>query len=70
MTTLKKETLKKKQYDKDELQKQGEDQMKKSDPQEEMSGPFSSLAQGLKHEAEKNNKQSKEEADRIKDENT
>lgn len=42
----------------------------KTDPQEEMEGPVSSLVQNLKEEAEKGDQESKEEADRRKDENT
>ncbi len=42
----------------------------KTDPQEEMEGPVSSLVQNLKEEVEKGNQESKEEADRRKDENT
>ncbi|MFN8291719.1 MAG: hypothetical protein U0U70_15790 [Chitinophagaceae bacterium] len=41
-----------------------------SDPQEEMQGPVSTLVQGVKHKMEENNAQTKEEADKIKDENT
>lgn len=42
----------------------------KTDPQEEMQGPVSSLVQNLKEEAEKGNQETKEEADRRKDKNT
>ncbi|MEO7924841.1 MAG: hypothetical protein ABIR30_14250 [Chitinophagaceae bacterium] len=41
-----------------------------TDPQENMEGPISSAIQGIKENAEKNDKESKEEADRKKDENT
>ena len=40
-----------------------------TDPQEHMKGPVSSGVQSVKKETEKNNEQSKEEADRKKDEN-
>jgi hypothetical protein len=41
-----------------------------TDPQEQMEGPVSSAMQNIKEEAEKNDEESKEEADRKKDENT
>lgn len=40
-----------------------------TDPQEEMEGPVSSFMQNLKHTAEANNKETKEEADKKRDEN-
>ena len=40
-----------------------------TDPQENMEGPVSSVVQNIKEEAEKNDKVTKEEADRKKDEN-
>lgn len=40
----------------------------KTDPQENMTGPISSLIQGIKEEAETNDKESKEEADQQKEE--
>lgn len=40
-----------------------------TDPQEHMKGPVSSTMQNIKDEANKNDKVSKEEADRKKDEN-
>ena len=40
-----------------------------SDPQEHMKGPVSSVMQNIKEEANKNDKVSKEEADRKRDEN-
>jgi hypothetical protein len=42
----------------------------KTDPQENMEGPVSSVIQGIKEGAEKNDAESKEEADRKKDKNT
>jgi len=42
----------------------------KTDPQENMEGPVSSFIQGIKEGAEKNDVESKEEADRKKDKNT
>ena len=42
----------------------------KTDPQENMEGPVSSAIQNIKENAEKNDKESKEEADRKKDRNT
>ena len=41
-----------------------------TDPQENMKGPVSSAMQGIKDNAEKNNTETKEEADRKKDKNT
>ena len=40
-----------------------------TDPQEQMKGPFSSTMQGIKEEAKKNDKVSKEEADREREKN-
>ena len=40
-----------------------------TDPQEHMKGPVSSVMQNIKEEANKNDKVSKEEADRKRDEN-
>jgi hypothetical protein len=42
----------------------------KTDPQENMEGPVSSLMQNIKDKSEENNDESKEEADRKKDKNT
>ncbi len=41
-----------------------------TDPQEHMKGPISSTMNNIKEKAEENNKETKEEADRKKDENT
>jgi hypothetical protein len=41
-----------------------------TDPQEKMKGPVSSFMQGIKETSEKNNNETKEEADKKKDENT
>ena len=40
-----------------------------TDPQEHMKGPVSSTMQGIKEEAKKNDKVSKEEADREREKN-
>ena len=40
-----------------------------TDPQEHMKGPVSSTMQGIKEEAKKNDKVSKEEADKKREEN-
>jgi hypothetical protein len=40
-----------------------------TDPQEHMKGPVSSFMQNIKEEANKNDKVSKEEADKKRDEN-
>ena len=40
-----------------------------TDPQEHMRGPVSSTMQGIKEEAKKNDKVSKEEADREREKN-
>ena len=42
----------------------------KTDPQENMKGPISSLVQNIKEGGEENDVESKEEADKKKDENT
>ena len=39
------------------------------DPQEEMKGPVSSIMNNIREEAEENNKETKEEADRKKEKN-
>jgi hypothetical protein len=39
-----------------------------ADPQEKMKGPISSLVQGVKEEVEENDKESKEEATKKRDE--
>jgi len=41
----------------------------KTDPQENMEGPVSSIMQNIKESSEKDNKESKEAADRKKDKN-
>ena len=40
------------------------------DPQDEMQGPISSIMQNIKEKVEENDQETKEEADRRKDENT
>lgn len=42
----------------------------KTDPQDNMKGPISSIMQNIKEGGEDNNQESKEEADKKKDENT
>ena len=42
----------------------------KTDPQDNMKGPVSSMMQNMKEEAEKDDAESKEEADRKKNKNT
>ena len=42
----------------------------KTDPQENMKGPISSIMQNIKEGGEDNDAESKEEADKKKDENT
>ena len=41
-----------------------------TDPQENMKGPVSSVMQNIKESSDKNNNETKEEADRKKDQNT
>ena len=41
-----------------------------TDPQENMEGPVSSVMQNIKEEAEENDEETKQEADRKKDKNT
>ncbi len=42
----------------------------KTDPQDNMEGPVSSFMQNIKKAVEKNDEESKEQADKRKDENT
>lgn len=42
----------------------------KTDPQENMKGPLSSLVQNVKEKVEEDDNESKEEADKKKDKNT
>lgn len=70
MANQKNESKKKKQNDEEELLKPDKEKNKGTDPQDEMEGPVSSLMQGMKNHVEKNDKETKEEADKIKDENT
>ena len=46
-----------------------EETLHTTDPQEHMKGPVSSTMQGIKEEAKKNDKVSKEEADREREKN-
>jgi hypothetical protein len=42
----------------------------KTDPQENMQGPISTIVQNIKEAGEENDKETKEEADKKKDKNT
>jgi len=64
-------TVKNKKEEKDKSQpvsKPDPETLNTSDPQEHMKGPVSSVMQNIKEEANKNDKVSKEEADRKRDE--
>jgi hypothetical protein len=64
-------TGKNKKEEKDKTQtvsKPDPETLNTSDPQEHMKGPVSSVMQNIKEEANKNDKVSKEEADRKRDE--
>jgi hypothetical protein len=64
-------TVKNKNEEKDKSQpvsKPDPETLNTSDPQEHMKGPVSSVMQNIKEEANKNDKVSKEEADRKRDE--
>ena len=64
----------KKEHEKKEkkapLKKPDPETLHTTDPQEHMKGPFSSLMQDIKDDAEVTDEVSKEEADKKKDENT
>ena len=63
---------KNKKYEKDKTQpvsKPDPETLHTTDPQEKMKGPVSSFMQNIKEEANKNDKVSKEEADRKREEN-
>ena len=60
----------KKQEDNKKSSKPEPETLHETDPQEDMKGPVSSFMQTLKKVAEKNDGESKEEANRRKDENT
>ena len=65
-------TDKKKEEQKDKTQppsKPDPETLNTTDPQEHMKGPVSSFMQNIKEEANKNDKVSKEEADKKRDEN-
>jgi hypothetical protein len=65
-------TDKKKEEQKDKTQppaKPDPETLHTTDPQEHMKGPVSSFMQNIKEEANKNDKVSKEEADKKRDEN-
>jgi hypothetical protein len=64
------EGKKKKDKKKDGILKPDPETLNKTDPQEEMEGPVSSVMQDIREEAEENNEETKEEADRKKDKNT
>ena len=54
---------------KDELTKPDPETLHKTDPQENMRGPVSSVVQEIKETSEKNDEESKEEADKKKEKN-
>ena len=58
----------KKENDKDPGLKPDPETLHTTDPQEHMKGPVSSTMQNIKEEANKNDKVSKEEADKKRDE--
>lgn len=60
----------KKDKDKDAVLPPDPETLHKTDPQDNMKGPISSLVQGGKDKVEDNDKESKEEADQKKEENT
>ena len=65
-------TVKNKKEEKDKsqpLSKPDPETLHTTDPQEHMKGPVSSTMQGIKEEGKKNDKVSKEEADRKREEN-
>lgn len=55
---------------KEPLIKPDEETKNTTDPQEKMKGPVSSIMQNIKEEAEEDDKETKEEADKKKDKNT
>ena len=64
--------VKNKKEEKDKTQpasKPDPETLNTTDPQEHMKGPVSSFMQNIKEEANKNDKVSKEEADKKRDEN-
>jgi hypothetical protein len=66
-----KDNVKKKpEAENDSLSKPDPETLHTTDPQENMKGPVSSLMQNIKETAEEGDKESKEEADRRKNENT
>jgi hypothetical protein len=54
---------------KNDLSKPDEETLNKTDPQDNMKGPISSLVQDVKEEVEENDKESKKEADKKQDKN-
>lgn len=61
--------IKKEDKDKKPALKPDPETLNTTDPQENMKGPVSSLMHNIEEEAEKNDKETKEEADRKKEEN-
>lgn len=61
---------KKKNTDKDNALKPDPETLNKTDPQDNMKGPLSSVVQSVKETVEENDTESKEEADDKKDKNT
>lgn len=62
------ELKKKKTDEKEPLIKPDPETLHKTDPQDNMKGPISSLVQGVKEVVEENDKESKEEATKKRDE--
>ncbi|HLP35949.1 hypothetical protein [Lacibacter sp.] len=62
------EVKKKKTGDESSAIKPDPETLHKTDPQDNMKGPISSLVQGVKEVVEENDKESKEEATRKRDE--
>jgi hypothetical protein len=52
------------------INKPDQETLHKTDPQDNMEGPISSMMQNIKDGAKDNNKETKEEADDKKDKNT
>lgn len=67
--TRKNEDKKRERNDKGAFSKPDPNTLHKTDPQENMKGPVSSVMQEIKETTEKNDQESKEEADRKKDKN-
>lgn len=66
--TQEQELKKKKADEKEPVIKPDPETLHKTDPQDNMKGPISSLVQGVKEVVEENDKESKEEATKKRDE--